>query len=271
MPVHQPQALEHEDAGASVEAELARRVPISPGALGAEEPRGDLLAHRREVSGEGAEVENVVVDGGRRHESAKAVPARDQTVSFQDLERLTQRHERDAEVLSEAPLGVEAFARPNAAGANPLTQDLRDLMVPGHSCSHVRSLTDPRGLDNGPALPTFAPPVSGVLGLWWPLNAVVELRAGFQQERSAVTATERIVTGETDPGQGALTRGYSPARRWESAIRPASFAAAAPESTDSAASATPSLKSCALPPTTRAAAAFISTMSRRGPAPAAST
>jgi hypothetical protein len=30
---------------------------------------------------------------------------------------------------------------------------------------------------------------TGVLELWWPLNAVVELPAGFQQERSAVTAT----------------------------------------------------------------------------------
>src|SRR6266851_8534127 len=214
MPVHQPQALEHEDAGAGVEAELARRVPISPGALGAEEPRGDLLAHSRQVSGEGAEVEDVVVDGRRCHESAEAVPARDQTVSFQDLERLTQGHERDAEVLSETPLVVEALARPNAAGANSLTQDLRDLMVPGHSCSHLRSLTF------APARPSRArnvcrhaeqifrtAPISGVLELWWPLNAVVELRAEFQQERSAVTAPERIVTGETDPGQGARAMG----------------------------------------------------------------
>src|SRR5713101_5327398 len=155
MPVHQPQALEHEDAGARVEAELARRVPISPGTLDAEEPRGDLLAHSGEVSGEGAEVEDVVVDGRRRHESAEAVPARDQTLSFQDLERLTQGHERDPEVLRETPLVVEALARPNAAGANPLTQDLRDLMVPGHSCSHLRSLTHLRGLDMAPALPHF--------------------------------------------------------------------------------------------------------------------
>src|ERR1700682_3344544 len=99
MPVHQPQALEHEDARARVEAELARRVPISPGALGAEGPRGDLLAHSREVSGEGAEVEDDVVDGRRRHESAEAVPARDQALSLQHFERLTQGHERDTEIL----------------------------------------------------------------------------------------------------------------------------------------------------------------------------
>ena len=140
MPVHQPQALEHEDAGARVEAELARRVPISPGALGAEEPRGDLLAHRREVSGEGAEVEDVVVDGRRRDEGTEAVPSRDQTVSLKHIERLAESHEGDPEVLSETALVVEALARRDAAGSDPITEDLRDLVVPGYPCPQLETL-----------------------------------------------------------------------------------------------------------------------------------
>src|SRR5207244_3808829 len=57
----------------------------------------------------------------------------------QHFERLPQGHERDAEILGEAPLVVETLARRNAAGANSFTQDLRDLMVPGHSALHSKA------------------------------------------------------------------------------------------------------------------------------------
>src|SRR5574341_1805753 len=133
MAIDEPQALEREDAGAGVEPELARRVPVGPGGVGGQEARGDVLADGGEIAREGAEVEDVVVDGRRGNEGAEAMTARDQAVALEHLERLAEGHERDTEALSEAALVVEALTRRDGAGADPVTEGIRDLMVAGHS------------------------------------------------------------------------------------------------------------------------------------------
>jgi hypothetical protein len=103
------------DAGARVEAELARCDRRARWVRrNAWRPSPTHRGLRR-----GAEVEDVVVDGRRRH-SAEAG-------------RLTQGHERDAEVLSETPLVVGA--RWLMLPSESAHAGLRDLMVPGTHCS----------------------------------------------------------------------------------------------------------------------------------------
>src|SRR6266568_420092 len=80
----------------------------------------------------------------------------------------------------------------------------------------------------------------GVLELWWPLNAVVELRDGIPAGTIGSYGNREHCNRPSWPGQWG---GYSAASLWDSDVRPWSLAAADPESMDCAASATPSLKS----------------------------
>jgi len=88
-----------------------------------------VLALGREIPGEAAELEDVVVDRGRGDERPETVAARDQVLALEELERLPQRHQRDAEALRELALVVEPRAGRELAPPDPLAQRLGDAVV----------------------------------------------------------------------------------------------------------------------------------------------
>src|SRR3990172_6590229 len=114
-----------------------------------------------------------------------------------------------------------------------------------------------------------------------PRNAAIDLRHKEEQASAKMKAcqeeacekrTEPLAIALRTPRNGVaknnFTRRYfSAASFWERAVRASSLARAAPESIERWARTTPSFRSFAFPPATRAAAAFISTMSRLGPSP----
>jgi len=79
---------------------------------------------------EAAELEDVVIDRRRRHERPEAVAPRDQVLALEQLQRLPEGHERDAEARREPALGVEPRPGTERALADPRTQRLGDLVVP---------------------------------------------------------------------------------------------------------------------------------------------
>ena len=180
---------------------------------------------------------------------------------LEQLEGVPQGHERDAVLARQTALVVEALARPRLDLRNPLAQTLSDLVIPGHPGRHAPTALSSCG--------------HGVLELLRPPAA----RQGRgTSERLTGAKGKRLVvypfrTGEgqrqsmTLPVDAPAQRARLAARRCDSSTSVVSLRPAAPESTDWAASATPSLKSRALAPDDQApAAAFMSTMSRRGPA-----
>jgi len=135
--VDQAQPLQREDARTWLEGELAGSPPVGRPEVDTEEAGGDVFAHRAQVSREGAEVEDVVVDGGQRHERAQPVAAHDEPFALQHLEGLAEGHQGHLEFLGETTLIVETSARRDVARANAIAQSLRDLMVPRHPSLHV--------------------------------------------------------------------------------------------------------------------------------------
>src|SRR5213594_185169 len=129
MVVDQPQPLEHEHARPCRELQRLRDAPVGRGEPRPQEPRRDVLALGREIPGEAAQLENVVVDRGRGDERPETVAARDEVLALEELERLPQRHERDAEALRELALVVEPRARRERAAADPFAQRLGDAVV----------------------------------------------------------------------------------------------------------------------------------------------
>src|SRR2546427_13253284 len=92
-----------------------------------------MLALGREVAGEAPELEDVVVDRRRRDERAKPMAPRDQMIALEQLERLSQGHERHAEALRELSLVVEPGAGRQLAAGDPLAKLFRDAVVPGNA------------------------------------------------------------------------------------------------------------------------------------------
>ena len=88
-----------------------------------------MLALGREVAGETPELEDVVVDRRRGDERAEPVLPRDQVIALEQLERLPQGHERNAEAPRELSLIVESGARRELAATDPFAQRLRDAVV----------------------------------------------------------------------------------------------------------------------------------------------
>ena len=118
MAVDQPQALELYDAGARAETERIGHAAIGARHASTELVRGHVLALRREVAGEAAKLQDVVVDRRRRDEGAETMTASDQILALEQFQRLPQRHERHAEALRELALIVEPRARREATGVN---------------------------------------------------------------------------------------------------------------------------------------------------------
>src|SRR5207249_2030940 len=73
MVVHQPQPRDHEHPRAGPEAERVGDGAVRSREPHGKEPRRDVLALGREVPGEAAELEDVVIDRRRRHERPEAV------------------------------------------------------------------------------------------------------------------------------------------------------------------------------------------------------
>src|SRR2546426_3545435 len=86
-----------------------------------------------------AELEDVVIDRRRRHERPEAVAPRDQVLALEQLQRLPEGHERDAEARREPALGVEPRPGTERALADPRTQRLGDLVVPRQATVDPRS------------------------------------------------------------------------------------------------------------------------------------
>ena len=106
-----------------------------------EHPGGDGLALGREVAGEALQLEDLVVDGGRRHERAEPVPPGDETVALQQLERLAQGHERHAEVAGEPALVGQRRARRPLAVADAPAKGLGDAVIARHASVHSTPLS----------------------------------------------------------------------------------------------------------------------------------
>src|SRR5262249_40401496 len=99
----------------------------------AEQPRRDVLALGREIAGEAAELEDVVIDRRRGDERAEPMAARDEVLALEELQGLTEGHERHAEALRQLALIVESGTRGELAAADPLAQRLGDAVVAGNS------------------------------------------------------------------------------------------------------------------------------------------
>src|SRR2546422_2844395 len=130
MVVHQPQPRDHEHPRAGPEAERVGDGAVRSREPHGKEPRRDVLALGREVPGEAAELEDVVIDRRRRHERPEAVAPGDQVLALEQLQRLPEGHERDAEARREPALGFEPRPGTERALADPRTQRLGDLVVP---------------------------------------------------------------------------------------------------------------------------------------------
>src|SRR5262249_29569383 len=91
--------------------------------------RRDVLTLGREIAGEAAELEDVVVDRRRGDERPETVAPRDEVLALEELESLPQRHERDPEALRELSLIVEPGARREQPVADLVAQRLGDLVV----------------------------------------------------------------------------------------------------------------------------------------------
>src|SRR5438046_1251043 len=130
---------------ASYETRSDRNAGAAVGAREAcsEEPRRHAFALGREVPGEAAELEDVVVDRRRRHERPEAVAPRDQVLALEQLQRLAEGHERDAEALGEPALGVEPGPGTERARANPGAQGVGDLVVAGDPTRDGADLAHP--------------------------------------------------------------------------------------------------------------------------------
>src|SRR5712692_8508504 len=103
--------------------------PVRGGEPRPQEPRRDVLALGREIPGEAAQLEDVVVDRGRSDERPETVAARDEVLALEELERLAQRHERHGEALRELTLIVEPRAGRERAAPDPFAQRLGDAVV----------------------------------------------------------------------------------------------------------------------------------------------
>ena len=93
----------------------------------------DVFALGDEVTGESPQLQDVVVDRGRRDERAESVAPGDQVVALQDVERLAERHQRHAERLRKLTLVVETGARREISTADPVTQRLGDTVIARHA------------------------------------------------------------------------------------------------------------------------------------------
>src|SRR3989442_7305368 len=129
MAVDQAQPRDHEDARAGSETERVGHAAVGDREPGGEEPRRDVLALGREVPGEAAQLEDVVVDRGRGDERPETVATRDEVLALEELERLAQRHERHGEALRELALIVEPGAGRERAAPDPFAQRLGDAVV----------------------------------------------------------------------------------------------------------------------------------------------
>ena len=119
MRVDQTQPIEHEHARPAGEAQRLGDAPVRRREPRAQEPRRDVLALGREIAGEAAELQDVVVDRRRGDERAEPVATRDEMLALEQLERLAEGHERHAEALRELALIVEPRAGGKLAAADP--------------------------------------------------------------------------------------------------------------------------------------------------------
>ncbi len=133
MRVDQPQPFEHEDAGPTGEAQRLGDAPVRRREPRAQQPGRDVLALGREIAGEASKLEDVVVDRRRGDERAEPVPARDEVLAFEQLERLAEGHECHAEALRELALVVEPRTGGKLADPHSLAQCFGDAMVARHS------------------------------------------------------------------------------------------------------------------------------------------
>src|SRR5262245_22975210 len=137
--VDQAQSLELHDAGAGGEPERSAHAVVRARHASAEQPRGDVLALCRQITGKTLKLQDVVVDRGRRHERAETVAPRDQILALEHRERLAQRHQRHAERFRERALIVEPRARRDTAALNALTKRFGDSVITRHACVHADS------------------------------------------------------------------------------------------------------------------------------------
>ncbi len=138
--VDESEAIDREEPRAAREAERRRHAPLTADEAARKKPRGDVLPQCGKIAGEAAELEDVVVDRRRRHERSEPVPALDQLLALEHLERLPQGHEGDAEALRELALRLESGARRQLTVLDASAELVGDSLVAWHSCSHSRSI-----------------------------------------------------------------------------------------------------------------------------------
>src|SRR6267143_723803 len=117
----------------SAQAQRLGDAPVSRREPRPQQARRDALALGREVAGEAAKLEDVVVDRRRGDEGTEPVTARDEVLALEQLERLAEGHEGHAEALRELALVVEPRTGGKLADPDPLAQRLGDAVVAGHS------------------------------------------------------------------------------------------------------------------------------------------
>ncbi len=61
------------------------------------------------------------------------MPAGDEAVALEQVERMAERHQGDAELPREAALIVQALTRPLARRGDSLAKRLSDLVIPRHA------------------------------------------------------------------------------------------------------------------------------------------
>src|SRR5262245_33123576 len=92
-----------------------------------------VLALGREIAGEAAELEDVVVDRRGGDERAEPVAARDEVLALEELERLAKGHEGHAEAPGELALVVQPRPGGEFPGPDSLAQRFGDAGIAGHS------------------------------------------------------------------------------------------------------------------------------------------
>ena len=141
MVVDQSQPLDHHHPGPRGEAERDTGAAVGHRRPRVEHARGHRFALRGQLAREPAQLEDLVVDGRRRHEGAEPVPPCDEMVALEQLERLAQRHQRHAEVTREAALVGQRRARRPLAAADALAQRLGDPVIPRQASDHSTPLS----------------------------------------------------------------------------------------------------------------------------------
>jgi hypothetical protein len=81
--IDQAEPIEHEHARPAGEAQRLGDAPVRRGESRAQQPGRDVLALGREIAGEAAKLQDVVVDGRRGDERAEPVATRDEVLALE--------------------------------------------------------------------------------------------------------------------------------------------------------------------------------------------